>query len=100
MGANECPVLVSADWTVSWSGFHCAEHKERGEAKEEVNGFRGGVKREVERKRRRTGEHEHLQGLSRTSPKPVANDFFFFFSLSVPSFFGLLPPQQLYKATD
>lgn len=47
------------------------------------------------------GEHDPLQGLSRTSPKPAANDFFFFFfSFPIPSCFGLLPPWQLYKATD
>lgn len=37
------------------------------------------------------GERQPLQGLSRTSPGPAANDFFFFLSPSPPPF-GLLPP--------
>lgn len=47
--------LVSADWTLTWRGVRCAEHKERGDAKEETNGFRGGVEEEGERKKRTGG---------------------------------------------
>lgn len=67
---------VSADWTLTWRGVRCAEHKERGDAKEETNGFR-----EEWRGRERGRGREKcqpLQGLSRTSPRPAADDFWFF----------------------
>ncbi|KAI1237980.1 GTPase HRas, partial [Lamprotornis superbus] len=54
-------VLAGPVWTVSWRGSHCAVRKERGEAKEEANGFRGGVlggerrRRRRRRRRKRTG---------------------------------------------
>lgn len=98
MGAHERPLLFQLSGpclgevpTVQCARKEVKQRKKQMDSEEEYGGGRRGGGRGQ-------GEHEALQGLSHTSSKPVTSNFFFF--IPIPSSFGLLPPRQLYKATD
>lgn len=97
MGAHESPFLfqLSGSCLGEVPTVQCT--RKRGEAKEEANGFRGGIwggGEEEEEEDRRSMTPRTISHFTQACGKQL------FFFIPIPSSFGLLPPRQLYKATD